>query len=193
MHSFVLLLALSGATPGGSVEAAKPALVLDEKREYYELHAATRRELKRKLREALRDEGDGKGGDGRTRQAISSRYELEPTARGCRMKEPEVRLEILVRLPRWVSPEEDPPAKLEEAWAALLAALETHEAGHRELAIEAAEELVDALAGLDGTLSCQELDRLARRALLSATLRHSIRDRAYERRTRNGAAQGVIL
>lgn len=189
----LLLAALVPPLASTEVAAIDDALKIDQRVEHYDIHATTRRELKAGLRKALRAEDGADGSEARTRQTITSRYELEPLANGCRLKGLQVTLESVIRLPRWISPEEDPPAKLEAAWDSLLAALTVHEQGHRELAIAAGHELVGKLRALNEAQDCQTLDRDARRALFQVTLQHSIRDRAYERRTRNGAAQGVIL
>ena len=193
----ILLAAALVAPPATAAPPAAgstdPALEIDERLEYYDIHATTRRGIKDGLRRALRAEDGADGSQARTRQTLTSRYELEPLATGCRLKGLEVKLDSVVRLPRWISPEEEPPAKLVAAWNDLLAALTVHEDGHRQLGLEAAHELVAKLRDIDEKQDCQLLDREARRALFQVTLQHSIRDRAYERRTRNGAAQGVKL
>src|SRR5690606_29211075 len=122
----LLLAALVPPLASTEVAASDDALKIDQRVEHYDIHATTRRELKAGLRKALRAEDGADGSEARTRQTITSRYELEPLANGCRLKGLQVTLESVIRLPRWISPEEDPPAKLEAAWDSLLAALTVH-------------------------------------------------------------------
>ena len=170
---------------------ADPGLRITEDRAEYVVDATNRSALRRQMREALARHVDG-GGVGRSLQTLTSRYELEPFDGGCRLKDLVVSLDVTIVLPRW-SPAGDYPNGLEQDWQAMRDALERHELGHRDIAVQTARGLLKELRALPAQADCPSLETRARKLFFRAQLRHSIRDGAYERRTRNGAAQGVKL
>ena len=180
------------APPATGPDGDDPDLHITETREDYVVDATSRRALQQQMREALARHVDEGGGVGRSLQTLTSRYELEPFEGGCRLKDLEVRLDVTIYLPRW-EPAGDYPRGLDESWQAMRNALEKHELGHRDIAVETARGLLDDLRALPPQPDCSSLETRARKLFFRAQLRHSIRDGAYERRTRNGVAQGVKL
>ncbi|GGA73975.1 hypothetical protein GCM10011521_10190 [Arenimonas soli] len=183
-------LMLATVDPGIS---ASPAFDYVEKRQTYPVHASTRRELVAALRHARTREIDGSGGSvARTSQDLGMRYELEPVAGGCRFKDLQVSLSVTIHLPEW-EPAGRPRESLVESWTRMRDALERHEEGHRDIALDSADYLHKGLLALGVQKDCQSLRREAQRLFFRAQLRHSVRDGAYERRTRHGIAQGAVL
>lgn len=169
-----------------------PGLHLTETRREYVVDATSPRALRQQMRQALARHVDGGGGVGRSLQTLSSRYELEPIEGGCRLKDLVVSLEVTIYLPRWEPAGHYLPG-LEARWLAMHEALEAHELGHRDIAVETARGLLAELRALPPQPDCTSLETQARKRFVRAQMRHAIRDRAYEHRTRNGAAQGVKL
>lgn len=185
-----VMLTVAGmvATP----PADDPGLAYVERREYYRVDGRNVDTLKRQLDAALARKGLGGKGVGRTVQHLSSRYEFEPTPRGCRLKDLAVSLDVTIHLPRW-EPKGGKAKGLSERWERMLDALTRHEEGHRDIAVDTARRLLADLRALPQTLDCQALAREAQKAFFRARLRHSIRDGAYEKRTNHGIAQGARL
>lgn len=184
-------LAASLATAPVAAPVADPGLRISEDRAEYVVDATSRTALRQQMRAALARHVEG-GGVGRSLQTLTSRYELEPFEGGCRLKDLVVSLDVTIYLPRW-EPAGDFPRGLDEAWLAMRDALERHELGHRDIAVATARGLLKDLRALPPQPDCPSLETRARKLFFRAQLRHSIRDGAYERRTRNGIAQGVKL
>ena len=181
-----LASAAAATAPNGD-----PGLQLSETQAEYVVDATSRQALREQMRAALARHVEG-GGVGRSLQTLTSRYELEPFEGGCRLKDLVVSLDVTIYLPRW-EPAGDYPRGLDEAWTAMRDALERHERGHRDIAVETARSLLGDLRALPPQPDCPTLETRARKLFFRAQLRHSIRDGAYERRTRHGVAQGVKL
>lgn len=192
MMSLIAGLMLATADPATQFP---PGLEYNERRETYPVHGSTRRELRSALRHAQaseEDEGGGGGSVARTAQDLGMRYELDPVPGGCRLKDLVVSLDVTIHLPTWAH-DGSPPKSIAQDWQRMRDALERHEEGHRDIALDSAEYLHTSLLALGVQEDCQSLRREAQRLFFRAQLRHSVRDGAYERRTRHGIAQGAVL
>ena len=170
-----------------------PGLEYTERRETYPVQGINRRELRSALRHAQaegRDEGEGSVA--RTAQDLSMRFELEPVEGGCRLKDLVVSLDVTIHLPEW-TPKGAARKGLMDDWNSMRDALERHEEGHRDIALDSARYLLAGLRELGVQPDCQGLRREAQKVFFSAQLRHSVRDGAYEHRTQHGIAQGAVL
>lgn len=116
-------------------------------------------------------------------------YRMRTAGAHCRVSEPRVRLRVRTLLPRWVGSEAAAP-ELRARWTAFVAAVRRHELGHRELAVEAGEEIADRLAGMRA-LSCLRLEERAEARARSVVEEYHRRHRAYDERTEGGRLQGV--
>lgn len=190
MMSLIAGLMLAAADPATGFP---PGLEYNERRETYPVRGSTRRELRSALRHAQAGGGHESGGSvARTAQDLGMRYELEPVTGGCRLKGLVVNLDVTIHLPEWVH-DGSPPKSIAHDWHRMRDALERHEEGHRDIAVDSARYLHQGLQALGVHEDCQDLRREAQRIFFRAQLRHSVRDGAYERRTRHGIAQGAVL
>lgn len=172
-----------------------PALDYTEQRETYPVQGRNRRELQAALRHAQAeglDEGEETRSVARTSQDLSMRFELDPVDGGCRLKDLVVSLDVTIHLPEWV-PKGAASRGLQEDWKRMRDALERHEEGHRDIALDSDYYLLAGLRGLGLQPDCQALRREAQKVFFRAQLRHSVRDGAYEHRTQHGIAQGAVL
>jgi len=83
------------------------------------------------------------------------------------------------------------PLAVTEQWDAFLAALRTHEAGHRDLGFAAARAVRAAILDT-GPTACGDVTRRANAAGQQAIEEYNQRNAAYDRDTRHGAAQGAV-
>lgn len=188
---FAICLLASAADGAG----AAPRIDFTEKRESYVVAGLNRKDLRASLRLAQGQGRDipGKGKPvARTAQDLSMRFELEPVEGGCRLKDLVVSLDVTIHLPEWV-PQGTPTRGLRDDWNRMRDALERHEEGHRDIALESAHYLLANLKELGLQPDCQALRREAQKVFFRAQLRYSVRDGAYEHRTQHGIAQGAVL
>lgn len=188
-----MLAALVFALATAAAQAPPPSgFTVDERHEYYVVDATRSHELAKQMEAAMAALGFPDSGAARTVQVLETRYELDPTPTGCRLKDLSVRLEATVHLPAW-RPAGRVGEKLRQRWRRMREALEAHEAQHVDLAIQTGRRLHAALLELPEDQDCRTLAREAQRLLFRARLSHAIRDEAFDRRTRHGISQGARL
>jgi predicted secreted Zn-dependent protease len=191
---FMLASAFCGsllAAQAGS--AGDPSSVLiNETITRYTLAADSIEELRARLQHDIPALQDAGGTHGRTRSDIAIAYEFGRSPAGCRLRNLEVRLEIVVTLPEWI-PGKTVPASARARWERTLGALERHEATHRANARAAAEEARARIRQIGLQPDCKSVRDTASRLLRRTRLKYEFRDRRYDARTRNGIAEGVAL
>lgn len=180
----VLLLPVDG-------NAAERVRVHDVVR-HYEVRGATVQEIAASIRANGPTAPSGRRVAGNTTTAIEWDVEFEASPGRCRIVDTDVRLDVTTLLPRW----QPPPAvsvDLRRRWATFLTRLRAHEDRHRGIGLQAAHQLADALAALDGERGCAESRRRVE-ALGQAAVREAAgRNRRYDSESRHGLEEGVDL
>ena len=160
-------------------------------RSYYDVAGSSAETILAQLRQL--GPGDSSG-----RWAASTRWNVNwffpylPDPAGCSAGPVGVKLDITFTFPRWNPPPET-SRELVERWNRYLAAIETHEQGHFDIAVAGAQELHQALAGLRPAASCAELAQRARQTIDEVLGRIAQRQAEYDGQTRHGATQGAVL
>jgi predicted secreted Zn-dependent protease len=157
--------------------------------EYFTLTGNTSRELNDQIGAKGPVGEDGRRSDGYTRWHISWTFQMRTLDTECIASDVTVDLAIVMTLPRWdIPPGADP--QLIARWNRYLAALRTHEDGHRYRADAAAGDLRRALFR-ERAPDCKALEnRLNSMAnALLADLR--ARQAAYDKETNFGMRQGI--
>lgn len=188
-------LAIAGATAcaGARVETGRtllPGVVVIDRHETYEVTGTTTDELATSIREKgprIDDHGFG----ARTHWNVRWSYGYGRRGAECRVMRADVELEVSVTTPVWIA-EPGAPAELVEVWTAFTAALDTHESGHRQHAIEAARAVRDALNEARSP-SCVEMERETNATVRDVIARYHQRDRDYDIETEHGRTQGAVL
>lgn len=189
------LVVFAGACASAGAPAASPewtanpryGVDLRERTVEYEVTGRTLDEVTAALDEAA-PRIDGRRFRGATRWNARWSFRSRPAGLACVVEDVAVTLAVTTTVPRW-DPTGDPEPGLAERWAAYRAALDRHEAGHRDLAVEAANEVERTLRGVRapcGALA-EEADARARWIVE----RYRVRNRRYDRETGHGRTQGA--
>lgn len=101
-----------------------------------------------------------------------------------------VKIEITFIFPQW-STSTDAPQDLVDKWDTYIAALQLHENGHKEIAIDAGYEILQTIAGLPAYSSCSKLEQAADAAGESVLEQYRQQEIIYDQNTGHGATQGV--
>jgi len=157
---------------------------------YYQIMGATADDLRTQMNQFGRTDENGRHWDGYTEWYVTWSYPYSITDEGCTLGRVEVKVDITFVLPQWNPPANVSP-RLVEKWKDYLAALELHEEGHKEIAIEAGYEIWRFLNGLSSYSSCDELEQAADAATEEILERYLQREAAYDQETEHGATQGV--
>jgi len=157
--------------------------------EYFTINGDTSLGLSREIDAKGPVGEDGRRSDGYTSWHIGWSFGLNSDGKSCTAGRITVDLDIRMTLPRWDTPPGADP-RLITRWNRYLAALRTHEDGHRYRAETAAGELRRALPG-ERAPDCRtleiRLDSMANALLAELKLRQA----AYDRETDFGRKQGV--
>lgn len=179
---------VSEGSPGGTV-TVHPAIQVRERTTTYPVVGATEEAIRRSL-----DHGaigiDGRRYRGLTDWRIRWRFRYERQGSRCSMARVDVRLEITTTLPRWEPPPEVDPG-LEEKWRRYRITLEEHEAGHRDRAVLAANEILRSLRAIRDT-DCRSITARANERGHEIVRRYHEENRRYDHETRHGRAQGAV-
>jgi len=157
---------------------------------YYDVHGHTFAELRADMRR-LGPKVDGSSFVGETRSPMRWSWRTESTGRAsCSIREVTVSVNAQITLPRWTPPPDAEPGLATE-WTRFIAALEVHEAGHKDISAKAGREIVDRLRGLSGV--CSIISSRASDIARVIVDRASEQQRAYDAATRHGLAQGTAF
>lgn len=168
-----------------------PPLVT-ETQEYYEVTGQDEKELRKQMSRNGSSWSDGNRYDSITRWRVTWDYGYERTARACSPDSFRANIEIAIRYPKWI-PADDAPSPLREKWDAYLTSLTVHETGHRDMAVEAVEDLTRAIAEMPAAPTCAELDRKIRCLCRERMQKLNEDAKDYDSATRHGSAQGAVF
>ena len=169
-----------GGLPGGAF--------VDESMRTYPVRGETEREILASLR-ANGPSTNGQSFFGLT--ASESSYHLQPRMQRatCVAEDARVELAVTITLPSWDAPD-DAPYKLKRDWARFETALKRHEDGHRDIAVQGAEAIRDALRGFRRA-SCREVQFEARQRADRIALETEEAHNRYDEQTDHGRTQGA--
>lgn len=178
--------------PPAPVGPGVVALSIEERVERYRVPGKDLAALRAALASEVVSDAAG-GSHGRTRSDISIAYSPRPVQGGCVAQAPALEITITTTLPEWApAPGVADPALLAR-WQSMAAALQRHEARHREHALAAVRDLQATLAGLGVQPDCHALRRAVDQAFLRVRLKAEFRDARFDERTGNGRLDGVVL
>jgi len=166
--------------------------VVMEKQVYYEITGQDERELRKQMRLNCSSWSDGHTYDALTHWRVTWDYGYERTPGACSPDSFQANIEITTRYPKWLAADEA-PLPLREKWDTYLASLVTHETGHRDMAVEAVQDLTRAVAGMPTAPTCAELDRKIRCLCHERMQKLNSEAKEYDEATRHGYAQGAVF
>lgn len=191
LRTLVLMLAVTGcaSTPRNPAFDTYPAGVMGHTTVvYYDVQGHTLDELRRDMRRAG-PKIAGSSYVGETRSPMGWKWRLETTATSqCTIREVTVSMNAEITLPRW-NPPADADTALVAEWKRFLLALETHEAGHKDISARAGRDIVHKLRGMTGL--CSQVGLLANEAARVIVDRATEEQREYDLSTRHGLTQGT--
>ena len=166
--------------------------VVAENYEYYEVCGCCEKDIQNDLKKKCVKWADGKKYDAVTKWKMKWDYGHSRGSGGCAVDAFTVTVNVMYYLPKWMRPEDAPPS-LKEKWDTYVQKLMVHEKGHRDRAVEAAEELTRAVSGLSLVRTCEELDRSV--YALSRTRADKLLEeqKTYDAATNHGVAQGAVF
>ena len=130
----------------------------------------------------------------RHRQHSANRVEWhfnwESTPGQCRITEVRTEVSVTLHQPRLL-PDPQRPASVQQQWDAYLLALQAHQEGHVELALNSAREIERAIMALPPASSCEQLQASANATGRRLQEQLAADDREYDKRTQQGTLDGA--
>ena len=155
---------------------------------YYDVHGRTYDELRADMRRTG-EQLFGSSFVGETRSPMRWNWRLEQTGTSfCSIRDVTVSVNAQITLPRWTPPPDAEPG-LAAAWNQFLTALETHEAGHKDISARAGRDIVHRLQTLTGL--CSQINSSANEIARAIVDKAAEEQRTYDAETRHGMTQGT--
>jgi predicted secreted Zn-dependent protease len=163
-----------------------------EKHELYEIMGDGEKELRDQLTRQGIAWSDGKKYASVTSWHVTWDYEHERSLQSCSAEAFQATAEITIRYPKWVRTDAA-PQELADKWDGYLASLIEHEQGHRDMVVEAVEDLTRAVALLPAATTCAELDRRIQSLCHERMVKLNDDAKEYDASTLHGAEQGAVF
>jgi predicted secreted Zn-dependent protease len=185
----VLLAGACASAPRNPVLDSYPAAVSGHTTvTYYDVHGRTFAELRGEMRRLGPKVADSSF-VGETRSPMRWSWRTESMGSGmCSIPNLAVSLNAQITMPRWTPPPDTEPGLAAE-WTRFIAALEKHEAGHKDISAKAGRDIVDQLRGLSGP--CSQINTRANDIARAILDRANEQQKAYDAATRHGVTQGT--
>lgn len=182
------------ALPGSERKvAAHPEQVkVQESFQYYDIDGVSADELRSQMKR-----NGTTWNDGNVYAALTTwdlRYHYDITSKDGRYELCDIStdVDIVFHMPR-LSPGTKAPELLKTTWESYYQHLQTHESGHRDIAVRIGEDIYRELAALGSSASRKELERQAQ-ALVKAQFRKlKVEQVDYDAETHHGIKQGAVL
>lgn len=185
-HTTVVVVLL--ASPG----AARSEVVVTDHARFYTVEGRTLDALRRELVVNGPAGQNGQHVAGLTVARVEWEAVYEEAAEGCRVAAHRVELDITTTLPRWTQRGSARQA-LRRRWDRAAAAVAQHEAGHRELAVQAAHALDLLIARFTTRARCVRASTDLQWEVWKLQQRMQRQHERFDRVTGSGTKRGAVL
>lgn len=155
---------------------------------YYNINGATANDLRHQMDRFGPADERRVHHDAYTEWYVDWHYSYVVANDGCERGPITVTVSITQTFPKWDPPPEAPPSLIKQ-WNTYLEALQLHENGHREIGIEAGEEVLRTLSELSSYPTCGELEQIADRKGQIVLDEYRQKEVNYDRTTEHGERQ----
>lgn len=159
---------------------------------YYDVEGRTADEVRRDMDWESPFREAGRNFVAATKWHVNWRYRSWETRNSCTLTRVDTRVRISVTLPRLLRPELLDPA-LQSRWQQYVEALQRHEQGHVDLALQAARDVEERIAAIPPQASCAALRDAVDRIGDEVIAQYHARERAYDRETDHGMNTGAVF
>jgi predicted secreted Zn-dependent protease len=166
--------------------------VVTEHYEYYDVRGDNEKTLRCDMSKNGCRWSDGKKYDSVTTWRVKWDYDYDRGPQTCSAESFKATIDIIFRYPKWVR-DDTAPQSLVDKWDSYMKNLIMHENVHRDMAVEAAEELSCSVAALPPVSSCAELDRRVRALYRKQMQKLSADEKKYDAATNHGLTQGAVF
>lgn len=156
---------------------------------YYSIYGYTRNDL-RAQQGQCGPKWAGESFGGMTTYYVNWIYNYRTSANSCGVKDAAVGVKVDITYPKWDTPE-DYQQGLLQTWQSYIAALETHENGHGQNGIDAANDILNSISSLPSEATCDALTEAVNAKANDIMAIYSAKDKSYDDTTNHGETQGA--
>jgi predicted secreted Zn-dependent protease len=174
-----------------SVSGAEPTIMISY--DYYDIEGRTASELRQQMNRKGVRWTNGNIYDAYTGWNVKWNYRYRLTDdNSCSIGSVNTTLSVEFRLPRWENYDRG-PAALKKRWDAYMQALRRHENGHKDIGLQAANEIERSIAELDPDVTCDAVTETANQLGRRILSEYAAKERAYDAQTNFGETQGAMF
>jgi predicted secreted Zn-dependent protease len=185
---------LAGCTPkhpeNPALDAFPPGVDGSTEITYYDVHGRTAAQLVAQLRQL----GPRMGAGNFWAETLSPmRWTYRRRNDGgerCSLADVHILVATNIIMPRWVPPVDTEPG-VYAAWNQSMAALESHEIGHKDISARAAREVLSRLNAI--STDCGDIPTVVKRTTDAIMTKLSADQARYDAETRHGLTQGAVF
>jgi len=160
--------------------------------QYYDIDGLTADELRSQMKHNGTTWNDGNVYAALTTWDLRYHYDIVAKDGRFQLTEVATMVDIVFHMPR-LSNGARAPQPLKALWGGYLEHLQTHESGHRDIAVASCRELYQALAGLGSSASRRDLEQQAESVIKNTFKRLKELQVDYDAETHHGIRQGAVL
>jgi predicted secreted Zn-dependent protease len=127
-----------------------------------------------------------------TRWEVNWRFWWQDNGENCDINKVNTQLDVTYTLPRLESAATT-PENVAERWNRYYAALFEHEQGHKDLGLQAAQEIEQQISNMGARTDCAMLERDANRIARDVIENYIHIEKEYDRTTNHGLNNGVVF
>lgn len=195
LESFVAPAAASHNSPFVPAPTAPQSgsLPVSVRYNYYPIRGLSDTELRSQMaQQGPLDTVEGRRYDANTAWTVRWSYRYRSVGNQCAIASVKTKVDITFTLPQW-QPAAGTARSLIAEWNQYLAALQTHEDGHKNHGVAAGQAVMQTLSRLPAAASCQSLGAAANKAAQQIVQRYNQKDIEYDRLTQHGFTQGAVF
>jgi len=177
-----------------AVELASAASLVPvtETTKFYSIHGETTAELRSSIRKNRPKNKTLGNFDAYTDWKIHYGYSIIKKGSKCRVKKPDIKVVITFVMPKFDRVNRAPRA-LRAEWKRYYHELTKHEHEHRDIAVEAGNEIKRMLTALPTNISCTSLERIIDDRAAAINHRYKAKQERFDAETDFGRATGAVL
>ena len=177
---------------GLQISTSSPGLKDSTADHYYKIYGNTVWDLRSQMSQCGPKQ-DGESFDAVTYYYINWNYLYQYDANGnCKIENAAVGVKVDIYYPGWQKPS-NPDSATANRWDTYMRNLITHEDGHRQIAFEGAQEVLDRLNSLPESDDCQQIENQANSESITVTDAVAARQKSYDDTTNHGETQGAVF
>lgn len=177
---------------GLQISTSSPGLKDSTADHYYKIYGNTVWDLRSQMSQCGPKQ-DGESFDAVTYYYINWNYLYQYQADGsCQIKNVAVGVKVDIYYPGWQRPN-NPDFVVVERWDSYMKNLIIHEEGHRQIAFEGAQQILDKLNSIPESDDCQQIENQANTESVAITDAVAARQKSYDDTTNHGETQGAVF